>query len=276
MKATIKQTVLRTLPDWMAFGLSTAYSLTRQRLLQAQASSDDESGPSARQAAELAIAIREAGFVVLPNYKSADWCSAMRSELLSAMGDGSRTTLHTEDTRLFGIENLSQRAASFASDPMLLSVASLYAKSRERLLFCMANRVSFREGVAFGSGGEWHRDSFRKEVKAMLYLSDVGAQDGPFCVLEGSHRGNRLARDVRSLAVAIKRGQVTGLTPTRLGDAGIRLAANEPERLLMLTANAGTLILFDGSLIHTGAPPQPGGKERWALTNYYCSVRSYQ
>jgi hypothetical protein len=158
-------------------------------------------------------------------------------------------------------------------------LASRYAGSSEALLFCMGNKVEYHEGVVYGSGGEWHRDSFKRELKAMLYLTDVGESDGPFSILRGSHRGANIANDTTRLA--IRRGRLPDISATRLKDAGDYLGKGRLDRMAVLTGGSGTLLLFDGSAIHTGSPPRPGGRARIALTTYYCgksdleSVRSY-
>jgi hypothetical protein len=113
----------------------------------------------------------------------------------------------------------------------------------------------------------------------MLYLTDVEESDGPFSILRGSHRGANIVRDTTRLAV--RRGRPPDISATRLKDAGDYLGRGHPERMAVLTGGSGTLLLFDGSAIHTGLPPQPGGRARIALTIYYCgrsdldSVRSY-
>src|SRR5215472_4918392 len=112
MKARIKEAILKGLPAWMAFCLSSAYSFTRQRLLSDALSTFKPEFPVAGEAVEFARAIERDGFVVLPKFRSVEWCSAMRVELMAAMDDRTRNTLHAEDTRVFGIENISERGAS--------------------------------------------------------------------------------------------------------------------------------------------------------------------
>jgi hypothetical protein len=219
------------------------------------------------------------GFAVVPHFKTRAWCEAAHGELLDAMNRVDLTTRHNEDVRVFGIESLSKHAFEFATDSMLASLACRYAGSSEALLFCMGNKVEFRDGVPYGSGGEWHRDSFKRELKAMLYLTDVEESDGPFSILRGSHRGADIVRD--TIRLAVRRGRLPDISATRLKDAGDHLGEGRPDRIAVLTGGSGTLLLFDGSAIHTGLPPKPGGRARIALTIYYCgksdleSVRSY-
>ena len=77
MKTRVKQAVLARLPDWAAFCLSSAYSFTRQRLV----SSADSDLPRVPEAERLAAAMAQDGLIVMPNFRSAEWCSEMRREL---------------------------------------------------------------------------------------------------------------------------------------------------------------------------------------------------
>jgi hypothetical protein len=246
------------LTELASFTARSLFYLTRDRWLQRR------SRPLPKRE-EWAREILAKGYVLVPEFKPRSWCAAAINEL--AMTDKSSTTFAREDTRIFGAEKKSTHAAEFANDPQLLDLASWYARSDVRLLFCMANKVVHKPGVEHGSGGEWHRDGFGPEIKALVYLTDVSESDGPFALLAGSHRS--ILRDTLKLGWAMLCGHVSGLQATRLKDAGERLGRKQ-----VITAKAGTLILFDTSAIHTGTPPQPGA-ERLALTNYYISEKAY-
>ncbi len=266
------QRLATAFPSWLVYGLHSAYLLFRQRWFfdlrsRLRRSAARTEGEDER---DLITRISIDGYAVIPVFRSAKWCATAAEEVIRLMEDPTRRTEHSEDSRIFGIEKLSTLAADFAHDPFLGRLASRYANSQEHLLFCMANCVTYRNGVSYGSGGEWHRDGFRRELKAMLYLTDVGSGDGPFAVVRRSHRVRDLLTDSRRIARWIRHGRIAGVTPTRLKDCGERFEGLEPGRNRVFTAAAGTLILFDTSALHAGLPPQSEGKERIALTNYYC------
>jgi ectoine hydroxylase-related dioxygenase (phytanoyl-CoA dioxygenase family) len=190
-------------------------------------------------------------FTVIPDFKSREWCERAQTELTFKSAAVTRTL---EDDRIFGAEHLSSCANEFATDVALLARASAHAGNAEVLLFCMANSVTYRGG--YGSGGEWHRDGFRHEMKALIYLTDVTDADGPFAIVEGSHTTWRILIDTLRMAFWGTRDA------TRLKNAGDRFGYRA------FTAPAGTLILFDASSIHAGLPIKEG-RERVALTNYY-------
>lgn len=163
------------------------------------------------------------------------------------------------DQRVYGANNASELIARFASDEVLASVASAYNRETTRTAFTLAARMPAMTGNQ-GSGEGWHRDAFLRQFKAILYLSDVGPENGPFQMIRDSHRRRRVLSDMR--AGNLKYMQY------RLTDSEIEhITASEPERTVTYTARAGTLILVDTSTLHRGQPIQAG--TRYALTNYY-------
>jgi len=112
--------------------------------------------------------------------------------------------------------------------------------------FDMMGNVSFKEGN-LGSGGGWHRDSVnRRQLKFMVYLSDVDVENGAFEYVAGSHK--LLSKVTTNFFRRSSR-----YNTSFQGD--------------LLTGKKGTLILFDSSGLHRGTPLSRG--ERWAITRYY-------
>jgi ectoine hydroxylase-related dioxygenase (phytanoyl-CoA dioxygenase family) len=112
----------------------------------------------------------------------------------------------------------------------------------------------------FGSGGTWHRDGFFPEIKSILYLTDVDLDNGPFEYIAQSHVWSpRYAEDNKIYRF--------GFRQHRLATGGEAMLRREPHRHVRFTARAGTLVIFDTTGIHRGAPLKQG--TRYALTNYY-------
>ena len=113
------------------------------------------------------------------------------------------------------------------------------------------------------SGGGWHRDAFLSQFKAMLYLTDVNSENGPFQLLPGSHK-------LRNVMRAIHKGGLRHWQD-RLFDKEVeRVEATLGIKRKTFTGKAGTLILFNSTCIHRGKPIETG--ERSALTNYYFPI----
>lgn len=167
------------------------------------------------------------------------------------------------DQRVYGANNVSRLIDSFAQHSNLQRVATAYNGEDTRTAFTLAARMPAAAGNQ-GSGEGWHRDAFLRQYKAILYLSDVGPENGPFQFVKDSYRPRQVLRD-------IWRGGLRYMQ-YRLSEVEVgRIVEGSPERLSTYTAKAGTLILVDTSSIHRGMPIQTG--VRYALTNYYFPVR---
>ena len=205
--------------------------------------------------------VRERGFAVIPDYLDEAYCARCRAEIDTMFAAHDRHVHKREDWRIFGAEHLSPAVAQF-HDPEFITLADAYTGHVNAMPFTLAARIAATGSQTAGGGG-WHRDGFMPELKTMLYLNDVDTENGPFEIVEGSHRREVVIADMK----------VAGLKflPNRIGaevDALIRL---RPERSMVVTAKAGTLIVFDTSTIHRGTPVRSG--VRYALTNYIIDQR---
>jgi hypothetical protein len=105
----------------------------------------------------------------------------------------------------------------------------------------------------------FHSDTFHPTAKAWLFLVDVGADDGPFAYVPGSHRltSDRLRWEHEQSLVArdaVDRMHTEG--SLRIDEAG--LAALGLPRPLRFAVPANTLIVADTSGFHARTPsPRP-------------------
>ena len=124
--------------------------------------------------------------------------------------------------------------------------------------FTLAARMPFNYKNA-GSGEGWHRDGFYRQFKTLLYLSNVGNDNGPFQLILNSQKYKNLIQDMKSADLKYMQ--------YRLTDEEInKILLKEPQRKKTILGNLGTLILVDTSTLHRGAPIKKG--IRYALTNY--------
>lgn len=202
-----------------------------------------------------------AGICIIPGYWSAETCERARAEVDRVIKNYPQYVNGNAkaDVRVYGANNGSTLIQEFAQDSMLLEVASAYNREPTLTAFTLAARMPASAGNK-GSGEGWHRDAFPRQVKAILYLTDVQPENGPFQWIRDSHRRVELLRDMRSADLEYKQYRLTEEHVARL----LRL---QPEREKTFTAQAGTLILVDTSSVHRGMPIRAG--TRYALTNYY-------
>jgi hypothetical protein len=206
--------------------------------------------------------VSEQGFSAIEGFVSKNDCEKLRRVLTQRLVENP-DLLHpatTYDLRLHGIENVDEVFAGYATDPLLVQIASVYLRRPARAAFTLGASLQAIEGNP-GSGGGWHRDSITPQFKTMLYLTDVGLENGPFQVLERSHHLMQSIRDNR--AAHVPYGQVR-FTQKQVDDV---LANSQYDRLHTMQYPAGTLLIFDSSTIHRGSPIKSG--TRLALTNYF-------
>ncbi len=220
------------------------------------------SAPPGRQESDILAQLEIDGLAVVPDFLPADACAALREEIDAArQRDASLVNTDPEDCdhRLFAYERVSEAAARFHDDPWLHDLAQLYSGAEIVNAFTMAGVLVHRP-INRGSGLGWHRDSFDHQFKAIIYLSDVGEDNGPFQYLCGSSHLSHMLQ-------TIWRDRL-GYMQTRLSEEEVeRIVARAPEKLRTVTGSAGSLVLADTSAIHRGMPIRAGS--RYALTNYY-------
>lgn len=206
--------------------------------------------------------VSEQGFSAIESFVSKEDCEKLGRILTQRLAENP-DLLHPAtqyDLRLHGIENVDEVFASYTTDPVLRQIASTYLQRPVRVAFTLGASLQAVEGNP-GSGGGWHRDSLTPQFKTMLYLTDVGLDNGPFQIVARSHRLIQTIRDNR--AARLPYGQVR-FTQKQVDDV---LDNSHRERLHTLSYPAGTLLIFDSSTIHRGSPIKSGN--RLALTNYF-------
>ncbi|GEM_PF-5518542 len=120
-----------------------------------------------------------------------------------------------------------------------------------RVSVVMINHIEAGRTLA-GSGGGWHRDSFRDQFKAFAYLTDVRSESqGAFCFLPGSNGG------VLRLASALHRAVTGG---NRYSDRAIGLVLAAGARSETVLLPAGIPFFLNTSAIHRGMPIREGDR----------------
>ncbi len=205
--------------------------------------------------------LRRDGIAVIPDFLGEDTCATLREAMDAALvAHPERAWVDPEgaDHRLFAFNRVNAEASAFFAHRWIHEVGQQYAECDLVNLFTLAGRISATEGNR-GSGGGWHRDSFARQFKAIVYLSDVDIDHGPFEFVAGTTQ-------LKSVLGYLWRG--LDFRQTRIDETTAeRLIARKPETRRTVTAKAGSLVLADTRGIHRGMPITDG--TRYALTNYY-------
>lgn len=223
---------------------------------------------------KLSKKIQSHGYCIIDNFINKNECIKIIKTIEDKIAnnpDGISEDKIKSDQRIFFSENLSDEIYNFSDEiynffcnEVIKNVGEAYTTFKLKAGFTMANKLSYKIGN-LGSGGGWHKDAYYSQYKAILYLTDVSSENGPFQFIKNSHKL------LNTLNISIKLRK--GYPDTRFSENDLKIILDK-EKLKTLEASAGSLILFDGSLIHRGAPIKKG--IRYALTNYYFPINSYE
>jgi hypothetical protein len=213
---------------------------------------------------EVCKKITDVGFVTIPQFVDSFEVKLLVEEGVEVLNKENAKLWrgHTQsDTRAFGIDRISKSFDSYFHQPYLRGIFNSYLNTDDVDLvgYSMFAKIIFRLGN-MGSGEGWHRDSCAdKQVKSILYLSDVNSENGPFQYIELSHRPLLMLLDWLRYGISPLR--------TRIDENKVnKLIQNEPWRLREIHGKAGDIILADTRGIHRGKPLN--ANERFAVTNY--------
>jgi len=206
---------------------------------------------------EILETLRQEGICILRNYWDKDKCELARKEILSipfqtfSKGQGG-------DLRVRPAEPYSSCAKDFISDQFIIDVAKRYSDCHDPENI-QANVVSFAENNPIDSGGGWHLDSLKPaQFKSMIYLTDVSEDNGPFMFLRGSKARN---------------SEMPFFSNFRLEESYIRNNFGD-DKIVEVTGNAGTCVLFDSTYVHRGKEISEG--IRIAMTTYWYPIKEVE
>jgi hypothetical protein len=203
--------------------------------------------------------LKNYGFLVKENFLSKTLCEELVLKFDNLYDQNIYSWIDEEgsDVRLFGIEAIDEKFQVFNHE-LLDNIYRKYIGKLENS-FVMANRVKFQMNNV-GSGGGWHRDSMnRRQLKFILYLTDVTDGGGCFQYIKSSHNISQKLQ----FNLLLKKN----FGNPRYSDEEIQfLVKKEKLEISSLEGRKGTLIIADTGGIHRGKPIENGC--RYALTNY--------
>jgi hypothetical protein len=202
--------------------------------------------------------LKTQGYTIVHNYLSKEQCNKAAIDLKIAFENYPTFINKSDDKRIFGIEQILPAARALAQDDDFLELGELVNREHTYCAFTLGNWLESGKGGS--SGGGWHRDSFYSQFKALVYLTDVTEDNGPFELLPGSHHLSSVLTGIKKVGLSYMQNRISDIEVQRLEEL-LKISCKP------LIGNAGTLVLFNSSLIHRGRPIKSG--ERLAFTNYY-------
>ena len=138
---------------------------------------------------DILLEIKENGYVVIPNFFNKEQCKSCIKDMDWMFENKKEFVQESEyaDSRIFGAEHLSENIKNFSTNKLLNDLANAYNAVPTSCGFTLAGKIQ-TTGHEYGSGGAWHRDSYFRQFKSLMYLTDVDNEHGPFQVIRQSHK----------------------------------------------------------------------------------------
>jgi hypothetical protein len=207
--------------------------------------------------------LRRDGCALVPNFLPRDACANLIEQ-------GRQTIAHqpnhvslesnNSDKRIYGVDKLISDYRIMPATKLLDDCARAFYRTADIDYFQMLGNITYNDNN-LGSGGGWHRDSpFSHQFKFILYLSDVGLENGPFEYIKGTHNAKEVVNYTRRCGLS--------LSQYRFSEKEVEsILKDSSYDLATITGCAGALLIADVKGLHRGRPLQSG--ERWATTRYY-------
>ena len=203
------------------------------------------------------------GYFIRRNALRAEAFDALRREIEAMHGPAREMRQGPALTRRIGLDDaqLAGMPATrvFVKDEGVRALVHYAASYRGEPTFAVQSIISEKSPAARDPQTVFHSDTFHPTAKSWLFLVDVGASEGPFAYVPGSHRltEERLAWErEQSLGARDSTDQMQTEGSFRIDEAEL-VALGLPSPL-RFAVPANTLIIADTSGFHARTPsPKP-------------------
>jgi|TARA_B110000285_G_scaffold101025_1_gene115047 hypothetical protein len=198
---------------------------------------------------EIVYNINKNGYYIIKNYFSAEKCK-------NILNDVQKIQLNNidyapgKDKRIPHFENYSKGAHNFLNDEFLLNIGIEVTKKKVVKKRSQLGILKYHKGNEC-SGGGWHVDNHNPQFKALLYLTNVNLNNGPFAIISPPITSKEY-------------DPVSQEKNTRFPD---KIEEDYKNNIEYLTGSMGDVILVNTQNIHRGTVIKEG--ERFSLTSYY-------
>ncbi len=210
--------------------------------------------------------VKSKGYFVWKKFYSKPECQEYINEIDQLITDKKGLKVFGDsDYRIYAGNKYSEKIAVFNKHESLNRIADAFLKTKAKAYFTLSAKINYKKDN-LGSGQGWHRDTFWPfQFKAMVYLTDVDSNSGPFELVENSHTKQSLIRNA----------VINNIPPNqhRFTDEEVAEFVKTNKKVTFL-GEAGDLIIFNSYCIHRGSPLKAG--LRYALTNYYFPMSFFE
>ncbi len=211
----------------------------------------------------LVASLEQQGFASLGSIVTSTELSEIRSAIDAAVRKqrsdvAAKWSDKVQYTQILSPLRLHNTLVAMAAHPMALAVAESYFRRQPYLADVDLRRVEAVSMKALGSehvsSSTWHRDTRGRQLKLMVYLTDVAETGSNFSLIPGSHRGH-YRRKSTYMESRVRDLEVDGL------------------QTLEWYGAAGDAMLFDTNVIHR-LRRKAGAAVRDSITYYYTPGQS--
>ena len=208
--------------------------------------------------------LKKNGFVIIDNFFTKEKCKKIRENIDGFINSNPKliwVDKNKSDHRIYGAENISKEVKAFVEDFINFTklIGQNYTQQDIDLYMMMANKTEYKANNE-GSGDGWHKDSYSKQFKSIIYLNDVDENNGPFQIIKKSNTNLFMLNLFLNMKNKYPSTRFTA-------DEILNVLKVKKEKLVDVKGSAGSLILVDTSYIHRGKPLEKN--TRYALTNYF-------
>jgi ectoine hydroxylase-related dioxygenase (phytanoyl-CoA dioxygenase family) len=206
--------------------------------------------------------LKKNGYYVVENFINSDNCDLICTDIdYYITNNFDKVILDEEqsDHRIFGAEILNLRINNFFKNEFINKIINTHEKVDNINGLILAAKLIFKPNN-IGSGGGWHRDRADDiQTKAILYLSDVKEENGPFQYIKKSHTTFSIIKNILKFDF--------NFNQNRFSDDEIdSLLKFNNNKVINFYGKKGTLLFVNTRGIHRGMPIKSG--KRYSLTYY--------
>ena len=212
--------------------------------------------------------LADLGWVTLGQMDPVSSVVKMRSEIdRLALDDDTEVNYGGSEHRIWKAHTKSEQMESFRtfSDQVLSEVEGQPFEAFD--ILAIRNRPIDLENDGV-TRGRWHLDSFNRQLKIFMFLTDVDDESGPFEMLPETHKMPfKVKEAIKGNFLSISDFMGKARTYSKLDEKVVRKIVDGGIARKAFTVPAGTICLVDTSCVHRARPCEQG--VRYALTSYY-------
>tara|TARA_Y100000741_G_C18240351_1_gene553436 strand:+ start:922 stop:1728 length:807 start_codon:yes stop_codon:yes gene_type:complete len=216
------------------------------------------------------------GITIIPEFFTEEFCENSTKDIENAILEHSDKMIINKsdgtggDIRFFKFENQFESADILFKNEKINSIVKKYASKDVICHFIVAGKVEAQDGRRTNSGGGWHRDSDREQIKVMVYLNKVDNDNGPFQFIKESRINDAKRQNKVQFNFGTLKKILLGIPikDPRYSDESIENEIFKNKyKIDQIEGQKGTVIIFDGSYVHRGKNINKG--LRYTYTMYF-------